>query len=107
MADPKTMVATIIGGSMALGGLLLIFSGFLFAQAAMMPQEYTRDQTLDTYKRFARLGLWPFAAALALSGIGAFYFLYEPMLIAWIVLTGFTILIVATIVYGFSAARFL
>lgn len=106
MTDAKDLMVAIIGAGVALGGLLLIFSGFLFAQAAIMP-ESTSDATLDSYKNFARLGLVPFAASLAVAGLAAGYFISGSATLADITLVIFLILVGATILYGIAATRFL
>lgn len=53
MDHAKDLVIAILGGSVALAGLLLVFSGFLFAQAESFPPEHTDDATINRYKSAA------------------------------------------------------
>ena len=53
------LVSTILGGSVALAGLLLVFSGFLYSHAESFPPT-TSDRVTDRYKGAAKLGLVPF-----------------------------------------------
>jgi ABC-type transport system involved in cytochrome bd biosynthesis fused ATPase/permease subunit len=100
------MVA-ILGGAVALGGLLLIFSGYLFAQAAILPPAATRNDILNRYRNAARGGLYPFAGALAVAAISSMYWFEPCSAVAHGVIIAFVVLVASTIFYGFWATRLL
>jgi hypothetical protein len=106
LPDLKDAITAIIGASVSLGGLLLIFSGYLYAQAAIMPTS-TPNTTLNRYRNAARIGLYPFAVALALAAFSVYYWFAPCAAIAHIIMAVFTVLVVGTIVYGFWATRLL
>lgn len=97
---------TLLGAGVSLGGLLLIFSGFVFAQAATMPAT-TSDRILDRYKRFARLGLVPFSAALLMAGLAECALIWNKVALETTVVIVFFLLLATTIAYGLAATRYL
>lgn len=100
--DMTGAISAVIGASMALAGLLLIFSGFLFGQAALFPPE-TSDKVLNGYKAAARGGLIPFAASLVVSVLALAYWFFPSRCLADAILILFALLAVATIIFGFWA----
>ncbi len=104
--DIKDAITAIIGASVSLGGLLLIFSGYLYAQAAIMPVK-TPNTVLNRYRNAARVGLFPFTLSLALAGFSIYYWFAPCVVVAHIILFAFAALIVGTIVYGIWATRLL
>lgn len=104
--DLKDVITAIIGASVSLGGLLLIFSGYIYAQAAIMPTT-TANTTLKRYRDAARFGLYPFAASLVLAGFSVLYWFAPCVVIAYITIIGFLTLIAGTIAYGFWATNLL
>ena len=100
-ADPKDVMVTIVGASVAIAGLLLVFSGFLFAQAASFPSN-TSDALIEKFRRGAQLGMIPFVGALADAGM-AFGWMLNPSPNACLyqfAVGGFIVLLVLTGVYG-------
>jgi hypothetical protein len=65
VAEHDTILAVLSSG-IALAGLLLIFSGFLFAKAASFPTKRG-----DKFKSLAKLTLAPVLTSLALAWISA------------------------------------
>jgi fructose-specific phosphotransferase system IIC component len=53
----------VLGASSALAGLLLVFGGFLFAQASSFPSD-TDDKITAKFEKVGRLSVWPFLAFL-------------------------------------------
>ncbi len=51
MDASKDIVTTILGASVGLAGLLLVFSGFLFAQAEAFPRATTDNATINKFKK--------------------------------------------------------
>jgi hypothetical protein len=96
----KDLVVAVLGAAVALAGLLLVFSGFLFSQADSLPPETTDNSTIRSYKKAARIGIAPFVGCLALAGIaGAWLHAPGPVLFHF-VWAGFGTLLVVTGVYG-------
>jgi hypothetical protein len=102
--DWKDAMVAIMGAAVALAGLLLVFSGFLFSQAASFPAE-TSDTTIGKYKGAAEIGLLPFAASLLLAVLALGYWVFPTHCFAVIVAVLFALLCLATILYGFWASR--
>jgi hypothetical protein len=100
--DMAAAMAAVIGAAMALAGLLLIFSGFLFGQAALFPPE-TSDSVPNGYKAAARGGLIPFAASLIVAVLALAYWFVPSPCLADAVLILFGVLAIATIGFGFWA----
>jgi hypothetical protein len=99
----KDAMVAVIGASVALAGLLLIFSGFLFSQAAGMDPSITPDKTIRAFKEAARGGLYPFAASLILAVLAVGYWLFPNHCFSIAVVVLFAILSLATVAYGFWA----
>jgi hypothetical protein len=100
MDTDKEVIIAILGASVALAGLLLVFCGFLFTQAASFPRETTPDDVIDRYRRAGKSGLIPFLISLALAGTSLAWLLCPaPWLfsVCWI---GFSCLLVLTAIYG-------
>lgn len=106
--DQAALMATLLGAGVGLAGLLLIFAGFLFAQAATMPAE-TNDATLQKYRSVGRWGMAPFTASLVIAAIAALWFAIPcpPWWLEVYAVCLFVILAAATIAYGIVATRFL
>ena len=104
MPEPKDVIIGILGASVALAGLLLVFSGLLFSQAAAFPRDTTDDVIIDGFKRAARMACWPFAVALVIAGACVLWLLcplQAEYLFSWI---SFLILLIWTVAYGFWAS---
>jgi hypothetical protein len=95
-----------LGATIALAGLLLIFSGFLYGQAAIMPAA-TDDKLINTYKNVARFALIPFVGSILLASASATWFMICASWLTSVIFFGFIVLSLATIIYGIVAATFL
>jgi len=62
-AEPKDLVLGILGASGTLAGLLLVFGGFLFGQAASFPASIP-DAVTAKYTKAGRFAVWPFLGFL-------------------------------------------
>lgn len=93
-----TMVA-VLGAAVGLAGLLLIFSGFLFAQAASLPAT-TSDETINRYRNAGRWGLLPFLVALAVAGLSFAWMISPGLCFYRATVAGFGTLIVISGLYG-------
>jgi hypothetical protein len=98
-ADSKDVIIAVVGASVALSGLLLIFCGFLFAQAASFPSS-TSDVLIDKFRRAARFGLIPLVGALLDAGIAFRWMLSPDPVVYQIAAFGFVALLIVTGVYG-------
>jgi hypothetical protein len=104
----KDIVLAVLGGSVSLAGLLLIFSGFLFAQADGFDSDRTSDKTINHYRNAGRFGAIPFLLCMVLAAV-SLWWLHSPSLVllgvSWI---GFLILLAITALYGgYTILRYL
>jgi hypothetical protein len=98
-AELKDVIIAVVGASVAISGLLLIFCGFLFAQAASFPPS-TSDKLIDRFRRVARFGLIPLLGALLDAGF-AFRWMLSPSPVVYLIAVfGFAALLVVTGIYG-------
>lgn len=104
--DVKDVMLALLGGGVSLGGLLLVFCGFIFAQAQAMPPQ-TSNEILKRYRRVARFGLVPLAGALFVAGASACYFVWANHVLASVTLSVFLLLLLVTVAYGVAATRYL
>jgi hypothetical protein len=95
----KDVMIAILGASIALAGLLLVFSGFLFAQAASFPPT-TSDEIINKYRNAGRWGLLPFLLSLAVAMVAYVWLIFPCKNIYWTDIAGFGLLIIASGVYG-------
>jgi hypothetical protein len=104
----KDVVIAVLGAAVGLAGLLLIFSGFLFAQAAAFPPETTDDATINRYRNAGRFGLAPFLLSLLVAAL-AFAWMIHPATCIYLICTiGFGTLLLLSAAYGtFVLIRYL
>jgi hypothetical protein len=99
--NSKDIAIAILGASVGLAGLLLVFSGLLFSQAAAFPKDTTPDDVIDRFRNAGRLAFWPFLLSLLIAGL-CLSWLLQPntamYCVAWI---SFGILLLATAGYGY------
>ncbi len=96
----KDVVITLLAASVGLAGLLLVVSGFVFAQANSFPSATTDDTLLARYERAAKLGLVPFILSLAEAGLCLIWLLHTSPC-TYVMLVGmFFLLLVLTAMYG-------
>ena len=108
MPEPKDVIIGILGASGTLAGLLLIFSGFLFTQAAAFPPATTDNVVIEKYRNAGRLGVVPFLLALLVSALAFAWMLYPCSYIYLPCAIGFGFLLVASAIYGtFVLIRYL
>jgi len=88
-----------LGAAIGFAGLLLVFSGFLFAQAASFPTE-TDDKIIDKYRNAGRWGLAPFLLALGVAGLSFAWLLDQSVCLYQLSLWTFGTLIVSSAIYG-------
>jgi hypothetical protein len=103
MDNTKDIVVAIMGASVALSGLLLIFCGFLFAQAATFPKATTADTVINRYRHVGQIGGLPFLASLALAGVSLWWLMCPSPLLFNLCWVGFIVLLVGTGLYGILA----
>jgi hypothetical protein len=64
VVEHKDVIVSILGAAVGLAGLLLVFSGFLFSQAASFPPD-TSDKIINKYRNVARVAIYPFLGFLS------------------------------------------
>jgi hypothetical protein len=105
--DLKDAMTAVIGGGVALAGLLLIFCGFLFAQAALLDQNAATESRayIDGFRAAGRIGMLPFSAALLLAALALIYWQAPLECLARAAIWSFIVLCLATVGYGLWAIR--
>jgi hypothetical protein len=101
--EPKDVIIGILGASGALAGLLLVFSGFVFAQAASFP-ENTPDAVIARYTRAGRLALWPFLGSLIITILAVVWLLHPLPCVFWACTVMFVLAVIYIGVYGILVA---
>lgn len=100
LAEARELITAILSGAVSLAGLLLVFTGFLLAQAATFPRSTTENSVIRRYKYAAQFGVVPFLGCfvVALAAV-AWLLTPTPLLfqVAWI---GFVGLAIVTATYG-------
>jgi hypothetical protein len=99
MPEPKDIVLGILGASVALAGLLLVFCAFLLTKADSFPTD-TDDKIINKYLMAGKLGLIPFLWSLAVAGISTAWVLCPSGRLFWMTNAGFILLLLGTAVYG-------
>jgi hypothetical protein len=99
MENSKEVVLAILGASVALAGLLLVVSGYVFSQVNAFPSG-TDNKILDSYRLAGKLGLIPFIIALCDAAIGLWWLLVPSSCAFSTVVGGFFLLLFLTALYG-------
>jgi hypothetical protein len=103
LPEQKDLVIGILGASGAMAGLLLIFSGFLFAESSSLPKT-TEDAILDKLKRSGRYAMAPFCGFLITTLLSTIWLVCPMPSLFWSDFALFICLVVATGVYGVWAS---
>jgi hypothetical protein len=96
----KDIAVAILGASVGMAGLLLIFAGFLFGQAASFPPETTDDAIINRYRNAGRFGVWPFLLSLLNAAIAFMWMLWCDPLLYGVMVVGFFLSLAFAAVYG-------
>ena len=99
MVERKDVILGILGASVALAGLILVFGGFIFAQAASFPST-TDDKIIKRYTTAGRLALLPFWTSLVTTLLSMLWLLHQSPCIYGASVFLFIVLVVGTGVYG-------
>jgi hypothetical protein len=99
MVEPKDVVVGILGASGALAGLLLVFGGFIFSQAASFPSS-TDDQIIRKYTKAGRLAIFPFWGFLITTLLSIAWLLHQSTCVYVACVSLFVILVIGTGIYG-------
>jgi hypothetical protein len=102
----KDVVIAILGSSVALAGLLLVFCGFVFAQADGFPKETTDDAIINRYRNVGRAGLVPFLISLSLAAINVIWFMCPSKNLYSLSVYGFLFLLLGTAGYAIAVLGF-
>jgi hypothetical protein len=71
--EHKDVISAVLGASVSIAGLLLVFCAFLFSQAAGFPAT-TPDTIINKFRRGAKIGIIPFIGALLVAGLSLAWF---------------------------------
>jgi hypothetical protein len=99
MPKESEIILAVLGGSVSIAGLLLIFTGFLFSQAAGFPPS-TPDTTIEKFRNAARVGVLPFAAAMLVAIISFTWVVTGSPTAYTFSVVGFFILLSLALLYG-------
>jgi hypothetical protein len=104
----KDVMITLLGAAVGLAGLLLIFSGFLFAQADSFPKATTDDAIINRYRNAGRFAVIPFLVSFAVAFLALTWMIHPVPCIYWITVCGFGVLLAVSASYGgFVLIRYL
>ena len=99
MPEAKDVVIGILGASGALAGLLLVFGGLIFAQAASFPAS-TDDKITERYTRAGKLAVLPFWGFLATTLMSVLWLIFPNHCLFLLTVIVFCLLVVGTGIYG-------
>jgi hypothetical protein len=102
----KDVVIAILGSSVALAGLLLVFSGFVFAQADSFPKASTDDAIINRYRNVGRAGLVPFLFSLSVAAVNVVWFICPNKNLYIVSVYGFLFLLTGTAGYAIAVLGF-
>ena len=96
----KDVMVAVLGAAVGLAGLLLIFSGFLFAQAESFPKATTDDQIINKYRDAGRFAVIPFLIAFVVAALSLAWMVWPNPCVYWVTLWAMALLLAASSVYG-------
>jgi hypothetical protein len=97
--DKAALISNLLSGSLTLSGLLMVFSGFLFAQAASFPSS-TPDETIDRFRSAGKFAIAPFLLALIIAGMCLGWMLTQNDLLFIFCWVASFLLLIGTGAYG-------
>ncbi len=98
----ETMVSSILGASVGLAGILLVFVGFIFTRS----EGFEVVSRARKYQMVGKLGLIPFAVAIGCAWICLQWFLGPSALLYSLAIWSFQGCLVLTGLYGIVALLF-
>jgi hypothetical protein len=99
MVEHKDLILGVLGASSAFAGLLLVFSGLTFTQAASFPSE-TDNVIINRVRSAARFAIYPFWGFLIVTLLSVSWMLHQSQCLYATCLILFIILVLGTGVYG-------
>jgi len=101
----RDIALAILGASVGMAGLLLVFAGFLFAQAASFPKKTTDDIVIDKYRRAGQFGVWPFLLSIFNASLALMWLLWCDSLLYLATVVCFFFSLAFAAVYGATVLR--
>ena len=99
MVEHKDVVIGILGASGALAGLILVFGGFIFSQAASFPPT-TADEVIEKYTKAGRWAIYPFWGFLITTLLSVWWMLRQSECVYAVCVGLFILLVIGTGLYG-------
>ena len=99
MVEDKDVIIGILGASGALAGLILVFGGFIFSQAASFPSS-TDDKVIAKYTQAGRWAIYPFWGFLITTVLSICWMLRPSDCMYAVCIGLFMLLVIGTGVYG-------
>jgi hypothetical protein len=106
MVEQKDAVIAIFGASGTFGGLLLVFSGLIFSQAASFPAG-TVDGIKRPFVSAAKFAIYAFCGFLLTTLLALAWLLHPNVYIYDASMVLFIALVIVTGVYGVASVRYL
>jgi hypothetical protein len=103
-AEPKDLILGILGASGTLAGLLLVFGGYLFAQAASFPAADTDDAIIEKYTKVGRFAVWPFLGFILVTILCVIWLLHAQDCVYWACIAIFLLSVAVAGIYGAVAS---
>lgn len=98
--NAKDLIIAVMGASVRLAGLLLVFGGFMFAQASGFPPDTTDDAIIKRFQNAGRFSALPFALCIAVAGIASWWpYSPEPWSFS-VAFWGFLVALAGALIYG-------
>jgi hypothetical protein len=102
-SEPKDLVLGILGASGTLAGLLLVFGGYLFAQASSFPSD-TDDKVIQKYTSVGRFAVWPFLGFIISTVLSVVWLMHAQICVYWSCIVIFLMSVAVTGIYGAVAS---
>ena len=99
MVEHKDVILAVLGASSAFAGLLLVFSGLTFTQAASFPSD-TDNKIINRVRSAARFGIYPFWGFLIVTLLSLVWMLHQSNCLYLVCVILFICLVLGTGIYG-------
>ncbi len=99
MANATEIMQSVLSGSVAIAGLVLVFTGFHFSQAAKFPPS-TPDALVKKFRNAARRGAVPFCSAMVIAMTSFTWMVTGSAAAFTFSIWGFGVVLFVTLSYG-------
>lgn len=96
----KDVMVAVLGASVGLAGLLLVFSGFLFSRADSFDKANTDDTIINKYRNAGRLAGIPFLLSFAVAFLSIWWMTSPGPCVYMATVIGLCALLIVSAFYG-------